>query len=88
MGGTTPDLPPVDETPHLSPFHQSPDAHVTSRGFQSIKATVWRGKIQIVSSVMADDLFLSFTSPSNLLVDAAAGAMLWSGRNSMRNCVN
>ena len=23
MGGTTPDLPAVDQTPHLSPFHQS-----------------------------------------------------------------
>ena len=29
---------------------------MTSRGFQSIKASIWRGKIQIVSSVMADDL--------------------------------
>ena len=32
-------------------------ARRTSRGFQSIKASVWRGKIQIIFLVMADDLF-------------------------------
>ena len=34
---------------------------MTSRGFQSIKASIWRGKIQIVSSVMADDLLYHFS---------------------------
>ena len=31
---------------------------------------------------------LSFNSICNLLADDAAGAMFWSGRNSMRNCGN
>ena len=31
MGGTTPDLPPVDQTPHLTIIRPSPDDHVTSR---------------------------------------------------------
>ena len=37
-------------------------AHCTDlKGNWSIKASVWRGKIQIVSSVMADDLFYHFS---------------------------
>ena len=38
MGGTTPDLPPVDQIPHLSPFHQSPDNHVISCVFLVYKS--------------------------------------------------
>ena len=47
---------------------------MTSRGFQSIKASVWRGKIQIVSSVMADDRWYHFSDEDdeeNALLDGA-----------------
>ena len=45
----------------MSPFHQSPDDHVISSVFWSIKASVWRGKMQIVSSVMTEVLFYHFS---------------------------
>ena len=65
MRGTTPDLPPVDQTPHLTLIGPSPDDHVISRVFWSIKGSVWRGKIQIVSSVIADDLLYHFSDEDN-----------------------
>ena len=56
MGWTTPDLPPVDQTPHLTLIGPSPDAHVISRVFWSIKVSVWCGKIQIVGGGTTPDL--------------------------------
>ena len=38
MGGTTPDLPPVDQTPHLTLIGPSPDHHVISRVFLVYKS--------------------------------------------------
>ena len=60
---------------------------MTSRVFWSIKASVWRGKIQIVSSEhltggrnweAAPPEALSFNSISNLLADDDAGVRVWS----------
>ena len=57
MGGTPLSPPPVKSTPspdsHLSLVHQSRSSdHVF---FGSIKASVWRGKFKLFSSVMAED---------------------------------
>ena len=60
MGGTTPDLLPVNQTPHLSPLHQS--RLVGHRVFfRSIKVSAELGKFKLFSSVMADDLLYHFS---------------------------
>ena len=56
----------------MSPFHQSPDAHVTLRGFQSLKASDWRGKFKLFSSVMAEEHWYHFSDDEeDALLDRA-----------------